>query len=201
MVYINLCVCVYVCVSILWGVIYYFYIQLFWVCLCIIIYTHKKKSVQHFIPRERDREGRKKEEEREKIISGASSLVQDHQNETGALQMRYQCLWSTISPFPELVFLVVNSSQRKFIPNIFWGGFVFIFSPVFPKDSSFLFFFANSLHWYRTLQMIWNNPSLEEKFLVELYKKKNLQKSSRRLCPIMDCSTGERILIYIFLRN
>lgn len=63
MVYINLCVCVYVCVSILWGVIYYFYIQLFWVCLCIIIYTHKKKSVQHFIPRERDREGRKKEEE------------------------------------------------------------------------------------------------------------------------------------------
>lgn len=42
MVYINLCVCVYVCVSILWGVIYYFYIQLFWVCLCIIIYTHKK---------------------------------------------------------------------------------------------------------------------------------------------------------------
>lgn len=56
-------------------------------------YLHtQKKSVQHFISRERDREGRKKEEEREKIISGASSLVQDHQNETGALQMRYQCL-------------------------------------------------------------------------------------------------------------
>lgn len=181
MVYINLCVCVYVCVSILWGVIYYFYIQLFWVCLCIIIYTHKKKSVQHFIPRERDREGRKKEEEHEKIISGASSLVQDHQNETGALQMRYQCLWSTISPFPELVFLIVFpllwTALRENSFPIFFGGDLFSFFPLcFQKIPVFFFFFANSLHWYRTLQMIWNNLSLEEKFLVELYKKKPTKK-------------------------
>lgn len=147
MVYINLCVCVYVCVSILWGVIYYFYIQLFWVCLCIIIYTHKKKSVQHFIPRERDREGRKKEEEREKIISGASSLVQDHQNETGALQMRYQCLWSTISPFPELVFLIVfpllwTALKENSFP-IFFGGDLFSFFPLcFQKIPVFFFFFC-----------------------------------------------------------
>lgn len=147
MVYINLCVCVYVCVSILWGVIYYFYIQLFWVCLCIIIHTHThtQKSVQHFIPRKRDREGRKKEEEREKIISGASSLVQDHQNETGALQMRYQCLWSTISPFPELVFLIVfpllwTALKENSFP-IFFGGDLFSFFPLcFQKIPVFFFF-------------------------------------------------------------
>lgn len=172
MVYINLCVCVYVCVSILWGVIYYFYIQLFWVCLCIIIYTHTQKICAAFYT---------KEEEREKIISGASSLVQDHQNETGALQMRYQCLWSTISPFPELVFLIVfpllwTALKENSFP-IFFGGDLFSFFPLcFQKIPVFFFFFANSLHWYRTLQMIWNNLSLEEKFLVELYKKKPTKK-------------------------
>lgn len=41
MVYINLCVCVYVCVSILWGVIYYFYIVLS-VFVYNYLHTHKK---------------------------------------------------------------------------------------------------------------------------------------------------------------
>lgn len=95
--------------------------------------------------------------------------------------------------------IVVNSSQRKFIPNIFWGGFVFIFSPVFPKDSSFLFFFLQTAcigtahcRWSETISPLKKNSWWN------YIKKKNLQKSSRRLCPIMDCSTGERILIYIF---
>lgn len=51
--------------------------------------------MRHFIPRVREKEiegGKKGRRTGEKIISGASSLVQDHQNETGALQMRYQCL-------------------------------------------------------------------------------------------------------------
>lgn len=197
MVYINLCVCVYVCVSILWGVIYYFYIQLFWVCLCIIIYTHTQKICAAFYT---------KEEEREKIISGASSLVQDHQNETGALQMRYQCLWSTISPFPELVFLIVfpllwTALKENSFP-IFLGGDLFSFFPLcFQKIPVFFFFFLQTAcigtahcRWSETISPLKKNSWWN-------YIKKNLQKSSRRLCPIMDCSTGERILIYIFLKN
>lgn len=104
------------------------------------------------------------------------------------------CFW--------LSFHCCEQLSKKIHSQYFLGGICFHFFPCVSKRFQFsFFFFANSLHWYRTLQMIWNNLSLEEKFLVELYKKKNLQKSFRRLCPIMDCSTGERILIYIFLKN
>lgn len=141
-----MCLCVCVCLHSLRSYI----LLLHPIVLSVFVYNYlhtQKKSVQHFISRERDREGRKKEEEREKIISGASSLVQDHQNETGALQMRYQCLWSTISPFPELVFLIVfpllwTALKENSFP-IFFGGDLFSFFPLcFQKIPVFFFFFC-----------------------------------------------------------
>lgn len=141
-----MCLCVCVCLHSLRSYILLLHPIVLSVFVYNYLHTHThKKSVQHFIPRERGREGRKKEEEREKIISGASSLVQDHQNETGALQMRYQCLWSTISPFPELVFLIVfpllwTALKENSFP-IFFGGDLFSFFPLcFQKIPVFFFF-------------------------------------------------------------
>lgn len=44
------------------------------------------------------------------------------------------CFW--------LSFHCCEQLSKKIHSQYFWGGFVFIFSPVFPKDSSFLFFFC-----------------------------------------------------------
>lgn len=68
-----MCLCVCVCLHSLRSYILFLHP----IVLSVFVYNYlhtQKKSVQHFISRERDREGRKKEEEREKIISGASSL-------------------------------------------------------------------------------------------------------------------------------
>lgn len=119
--------------------------------------------------------------------------------------MRYQCLWSTISPFPELVFLIVfpllwTALKENSFP-IFFGGDLFSFFPLcFQKIPVFFFFLQTACigtahcRWSETIPPLKKNSWWN-------YIKKNLQKSSRRLCPIMDCSTGERILIYIFLRK
>lgn len=119
--------------------------------------------------------------------------------------MRYQCLWSTISPFPELVFLIVfpllwTALKENSFP-IFFGGDLFSFFPLcFQKIPVFFFFLQTACigtahcRWSETISPLKKNSWWN-------YIKKNLQKSSRRLCPIMDCSTGERILIYIFKKN
>lgn len=119
--------------------------------------------------------------------------------------MRYQCLWSTISPFPELVFLIVfpllwTALKENSFP-IFLGGICFHFFPCVSKRFQFSFFFLQTAcigtahcRWSETISPLKKNSWWN-------YIKKNLQKSSRRLCPIMDCSTGERILIYIFLKK
>lgn len=98
------------------------------------------------------------------------------------------CFW--------LSFHCCEQLSKKIIPNIFYGGFVFIFSPCFQKIPVFFFFCKQpgTAHcwWSETISPLKKNSWWNYK------KKKNLQKGSRRLCLIMDCSTGERILIYIF---
>lgn len=111
------------------------------IVLCVFAYNYLHT---HKIYEKEIEEGEKRRRTGEKIISGASSLVQDHQNETGALQMRYQCLWITISLSQSLCFWLsfhcCEQLSKKIIPNIFYGGFVFIFSPCFQKIPIFFFF-------------------------------------------------------------
>lgn len=136
-----MCLCVCVCLHFLRSYI----LLLHPIVLCVFAYNYLHT---HKIYEKEIEEGEKRRRTGEKIISGASSLVQDHQNETGALQMRYQCLWITISPFPEPVFLIVFpllwTALKENHSQYFLGGISFHFFPVFPKDSSFLLFFANS---------------------------------------------------------
>lgn len=130
-----MCLCVCVCLHFLRSYI----LLLHPIVLCVFAYNYLHT---HKICEKETEEGEKRRRTGEKIISGASSLVQDHQNETGALQMRYQCLWITISPFLcfWLSFHCCEQLSKKIIPNIFYGGFVFIFSPCFQKIPIFFFF-------------------------------------------------------------
>lgn len=91
--------------------------------------------------------------------------------------------------------IVVNSSQRKSFP-IFFTGDLFSFFPRVSKRFQFSSFFANSQVPHIADDLKQSLPW--RKIPGGIIKKKPLQKGSRRLCLIMDCSTGERILIYIF---
>lgn len=103
------------------------------------------------------------------------------------------CFW--------LSFHCCEQLSKKIHSQYFFGGICFHFFPCVSKRFQFSFFFLQTAcigtahcRWSETISPLKKNSWWN-------YIKKNLQKSSRRLCPIMDCSTGERILIYIFLKN
>lgn len=103
------------------------------------------------------------------------------------------CFW--------LSFHCCEQLSKKIHSQYFLGGICFHFFPCVSKRFQFSFSFLQTAcigtahcRWSETISP-WKKNSWW------IYIKKNLQKSSRRLCPIMDCSTGERILIYIFLKN